>query len=267
MRLIADHLQDKARPDLRGREQAGRERQPRHRCGRQGRARRLHARPHDRRPARHQHAAVRQAALRSRRGPRLDHHGGDPAERARRQRRARCQHGGGTDRCCCRHNPGKYNFGSIGNGSLSHLAMEAIALKSGTQIVHVPYPSSPAGDDGAAAQRRADGLPAGDLRHAAARLRQGEYPRDLDGAALGAAARRSDPEGGGVDVEVDAWNGLIAPAKTPDAIVAAVRPRGRRAHQRRPSAKSSPPSSWSRSRPPRRNSAPASTPTSRAGHR
>ena len=29
--------------------------------------------------------------------------------------------------------PGKYNFGSIGNGSLSHLAMEAIALKSGTQ--------------------------------------------------------------------------------------------------------------------------------------
>src|ERR1700722_12420607 len=41
-------------------------------------------------------------------------------------------------------NPAKYNFGSIGVGSLSHLAMEAIALKSGTQIVHVPYPSSPA---------------------------------------------------------------------------------------------------------------------------
>jgi tripartite-type tricarboxylate transporter receptor subunit TctC len=27
-------------------------------------------------------------------------------------------------------NPGKYNFGSIGNGSVSHLAMEAIALAS-----------------------------------------------------------------------------------------------------------------------------------------
>src|SRR5262245_16837257 len=40
-------------------------------------------------------------------------------------------------------NPGKYNFGSIGNGSLSHLAMEAIALKSGTQLVHVPYSGSP----------------------------------------------------------------------------------------------------------------------------
>ena len=40
-------------------------------------------------------------------------------------------------------NPGKYNFASIGNGSLSHLAMEAIALATGTKIVHVPYHSSP----------------------------------------------------------------------------------------------------------------------------
>ena len=39
--------------------------------------------------------------------------------------------------------PGKYNFGSIGNGSLSHLAMEAIALASGTQMVHIPYPPRP----------------------------------------------------------------------------------------------------------------------------
>jgi tripartite-type tricarboxylate transporter receptor subunit TctC len=40
-------------------------------------------------------------------------------------------------------NPGKYNFASIGNGSLSHLAMEATAIKSGTKLVHVPYKSSP----------------------------------------------------------------------------------------------------------------------------
>ena len=40
-------------------------------------------------------------------------------------------------------NPGKYNYGSIGNGSLSHLAMEALALKSGTTMVHIPYPGSP----------------------------------------------------------------------------------------------------------------------------
>src|SRR5262249_61413792 len=40
-------------------------------------------------------------------------------------------------------NPGKYNYGSIGNGSLSHLSMEALPLKSGPSIVHIPYPSSP----------------------------------------------------------------------------------------------------------------------------
>ena len=39
-------------------------------------------------------------------------------------------------------NPGKFNYASIGNGSLSHLTMELIALKSGTEIVHVPYAGS-----------------------------------------------------------------------------------------------------------------------------
>src|ERR1700726_3407977 len=41
-----------------------------------------------------------------------------------------------------RRNPGKYTFGSIGTGSLSHLAMAAIALKAGAQLVQVPYASS-----------------------------------------------------------------------------------------------------------------------------
>src|SRR5215510_8131164 len=39
--------------------------------------------------------------------------------------------------------PGKYNFGSVGNGSLTHLAMEAVAQKSGVTLVHVAYPGSP----------------------------------------------------------------------------------------------------------------------------
>src|SRR5205085_9918640 len=43
-----------------------------------------------------------------------------------------------------KRDPGTFNFGSIGNGSLSHLAMEAIALLSGTPMVHIPYASSPA---------------------------------------------------------------------------------------------------------------------------
>src|SRR5262249_59774993 len=42
-----------------------------------------------------------------------------------------------------RKNPGKYNYGSIGNGSLSHLAMEALALKRGTTLSPAPYPAPP----------------------------------------------------------------------------------------------------------------------------
>ena len=92
-------------------------------------------------------------------------------------------------------NPGKYNFGSIGNGSLSHLAMEAIALKSGTQIVHIPYACSP---QAMTALMRGDVqivcLPAISVTPQR-RLRRGEDPRGLDRGALRAAARHSDAEG------------------------------------------------------------------------
>jgi tripartite-type tricarboxylate transporter receptor subunit TctC len=118
-----------------------------------------------------------------------------------------------------KRNPGKYNFGSIGNGSVSHLAMEAIALASGTKIVHVPYTSSP---QAMTALLRGDVdivcLPAIAVT-----------PQLASGAtkilAVSTAARSSLLPGiptlreSGIDVEADAWNGLIAPAGTPDAIV------------------------------------------------
>ena len=47
-------------------------------------------------------------------------------------------------------NPGKYNYASMGAGSISHLAMEALASKSGTSVVHVPYAGSGPGGDRAA---------------------------------------------------------------------------------------------------------------------
>ena len=43
-----------------------------------------------------------------------------------------------------RREPGKYNFSSIGVGSLSHLGVELFKAKTGTFAVHIPYPSSPA---------------------------------------------------------------------------------------------------------------------------
>ena len=92
--------------------------------------------------------------------------------------------------------PGKYNFGSIGNGSLSHLAMEAIALASGTQDGAHPLRLLARGDDRDHPRRRADGLPAGDLGHAACRLRRGQDPRGLDRQALALSAGHSDAERG-----------------------------------------------------------------------
>lgn len=119
--------------------------------------------------------------------------------------------------------PGKFNFGSIGNGSLSHLAMEAIALKRGTKIVHLPYPSSPAA---MTAIVRGDAqmgcLPAiSATPHAAA----GKVK------ILAVSTARRSPylpavptlKEAGIDVEADAWMGTIAPARTPDAIVAKIR--------------------------------------------
>jgi len=121
-----------------------------------------------------------------------------------------------------KRDPGKYNFGSIGNGSLSHLAMEAIAIKSGTQIVHIPYPSSPTA---MTAIIRGDVqmgcLPAISVT-----------PHVASGAvkilAVSTAKRSSYlPEiptlrEAGIDVEADAWNGMIAPARTPEAVVAKI---------------------------------------------
>jgi tripartite-type tricarboxylate transporter receptor subunit TctC len=118
-----------------------------------------------------------------------------------------------------RKNPGKYNFASIGNGSRSHLAMEAIALKAGAQLVHVPYPSSP---QAITAMIRNDVqiacLPAIAVT-----------PQAATGAVkiLAVSTARRSPylpdvptlKESGIDVEADARNGLIAPAGTPRPII------------------------------------------------
>ncbi len=41
-----------------------------------------------------------------------------------------------------RRNPGKYNFASSGNGSISHLSIELLKLRTQSYAVHFPYASS-----------------------------------------------------------------------------------------------------------------------------
>jgi tripartite-type tricarboxylate transporter receptor subunit TctC len=120
-----------------------------------------------------------------------------------------------------RRNPGKYAFGSIGTGSLSHLAMEAIALKSGARLVHVPYASSP---------QTMTALIRNDVQMvclpAIAVVPQvGSGVKIL---AVSTAERSALLPGvptlkeSGIDVEADAWMGLIAPAGTSEATVARI---------------------------------------------
>ncbi len=122
-----------------------------------------------------------------------------------------------------KRNPGKYSFGSIGTGSLSQLAMEAIALKSGSTLVHVPYSSSP---QAMTALIRNDVqmvcLPAISV-----------VPQLASGAvkllAVSTAERSALLPGvptlkeAGIDVEADAWMGLIAPAGISGAMVERIR--------------------------------------------
>jgi len=118
-----------------------------------------------------------------------------------------------------RRNPGKYNFGSIGTGSLSHLAMEAIARKSGTELVHVPYASSP---QAVTALLRNEVqmvcLPAISITP---QLNSGAIKLLAITTAQRSALLPGVPtlKEAGIDVEADAWMGLIAPAGIPDAMV------------------------------------------------
>ncbi len=121
-----------------------------------------------------------------------------------------------------KRNPGKYAFGSIGAGSLSHLAMEAIALKSGTQLVHVPYPSSP---QAVTALIRNDVqmvcLPAISIMP---QLKSGTIKVIAVSTAERSPLLPEIPtlKEAGVDVEADAWNGLIAPAGIPAPMTARI---------------------------------------------
>ncbi len=116
----------------------------------------------------------------------------------------------------------KLNYGSIGNGSLSHLAMEAIAMVSGTTIVHIPFPGSP---QAMTALIRGDVqiacLPAAAVvsQMATGRIRMLAVTSQQRSALLPDLPTLKEA---GVDVEANAWIGLIAPVKTPEPVVAAV---------------------------------------------
>lgn len=122
-----------------------------------------------------------------------------------------------------RRNPGKYNYASVGAGTVAHLSMELIKNKTNTYIVHIPYNSSPAavtsmlsGDTQMASLAPSAVLP---------QVRAGR----LKALAVTTAERFSTlpdlptfREIGIPEVVATAWIGIVVPASTPAPLVARI---------------------------------------------
>lgn len=120
-------------------------------------------------------------------------------------------------------NPGKLNYASVGTGSPGHIAGELFKLRTGIDIVHVPYKGGgPAVTDtiGGQVQMLFVSMPAAWQFVKAGRLK----------AIAVTSAKRSVTapdvptflEAGVPDFVVDSWYGALAPAKTPPAVTARV---------------------------------------------
>jgi len=117
--------------------------------------------------------------------------------------------------------PGQVNFGSAGNGGISHLVPEMFKTATGLFMVHIPYRgSAPAFTDlmGGQVQFMAESIP-----QAAAYHKQGKV------RALAVTSRERNPalpevptviESGIKGFEVVGFYGFLAPAGTPKEVVA-----------------------------------------------
>jgi len=117
-------------------------------------------------------------------------------------------------------NPGRLNYGSSGSGTITHLATAALASQLGLEMTHVPYKgSAPALVDLAAGVIQ---LMTDTINSAGPYIRDGRMralavtmPRRL--AVLPDVPTLSETVLPGM--EMSAWQGLLAPAGTPQPIV------------------------------------------------
>jgi tripartite-type tricarboxylate transporter receptor subunit TctC len=117
--------------------------------------------------------------------------------------------------------PGVYSYGSPGAGTPGHIAAELLKLKTGINIVHVPYKGGgPAVADAVAGQipllfltaaANISFARAGKLRALAVTTRK----RTATAPEIPTVAEELNLP----DYEVDSWVAMFAPAKTPPAII------------------------------------------------
>jgi tripartite-type tricarboxylate transporter receptor subunit TctC len=117
-------------------------------------------------------------------------------------------------------NPGKLNFGSAGVGNTTHMAAELFKLRTGTNMVHVPYRGAAEAVTGVMAGQVE--LFFGDIGGVLPLLREGR----LRALAISSETRSPDLpdvptmiESGVPDYAVLTFAGIVAPAGTPAAIV------------------------------------------------
>ena len=120
-----------------------------------------------------------------------------------------------------RKNPGKINYGSAGNGGISHIVPEMFKTATGLFMVHIPYRgSSPAFTDlmGDQVQFMAESIPQAANYHKQGKVR-----------ALAVTSKERNPalpdiptviESGIKGFEVVGFYGFLAPAGTPKEVVA-----------------------------------------------
>ena len=119
-----------------------------------------------------------------------------------------------------KNNPGKLNYGSAGNASAGHLAMEYLKLTTGMDITHIPYKGTgPALTDLLAGRIQvfSAGTPA---------LLQYIRSGKLRAIAVGTPQRIPSlpnvptvAESGYKGFESVQWYGILVPAKTPNSII------------------------------------------------
>lgn len=116
--------------------------------------------------------------------------------------------------------PGQLNYGSVGNGSASHLAMELFKTRAGVDLVHVPYQGFP---------QVVNAMLAGQVQAsfmvpaiAMGQVRAGKL-KALGVTTLGRTSALPElptlAEQGYAGFEAISWQAVLAPAGTPQGVV------------------------------------------------
>ena len=117
-------------------------------------------------------------------------------------------------------NPGKLNYASSGNGTITHLAAALFSLRNGIQTQHIPYKgTAPALTDLVAGNVE---FTIGTINTALPFVREGRLRAIAVTGLMRAPSLPNVPtldESGMKGFEASAWQGVLAPAGTPPAIV------------------------------------------------